>query len=302
MSLETLKMTPVSLYNTAAGIASAKQGFHLAPAPTGPRFDAPGTAAQFVTARRCGGAFTQYPGTPPPDLAAAYRCQDEAISLWNDAIVGWKVGWIPEPLSVEYGAQRLVGPIFQRSLRRLNGVGTTSAGVFEHGFAAIEAEFVFELARDAPADIVEWSPETARALVKTLYVGVEIASSPLKDINDYGPAVIASDFGNNAGLLLGSEVVGWETRSLESLRCETRIDGEVVGRGSAAAVSGGPLAALAFVLGLNARRGRPLKAGELITTGAATGVHPIHVGQAAEAVFPGIDSIHCIVRSMTPVS
>ena len=65
----------------------------------------------------------------------------------------------------------------------------------------------------------------------------------------------------------------------------------VVGRGSAAAVSGGPLAALAFALRCNARRGRPLRAGEFVSTGAATGVHSIAAGQSAEAIFTGIGSL-----------
>jgi 2-keto-4-pentenoate hydratase len=135
-----------------------------------------------------------------------------------------------------------------------------------------------------------------------MYIGIEIASSPLANINDFGPAVVASDFGNNAGLLLGAEIVDWQTRSLESLNCETRIDGVVVGRGSAAAVSGGPLAALAFALRCNARRGRPLRAGEYVSTGAATGVHSIGAGQSAEAIFAGVGSLKCVTVPMTPVT
>jgi 2-keto-4-pentenoate hydratase len=53
---------------------------------------------------------------------------------------------------------------------------------------------------------------------------------------------------------------------------------------------------------LNARRGRPLRAGDYVTTGAATGVHDIGVGQAAEVVFAGVDTLHCVVRSMTPIA
>jgi len=265
-------------------------------------FDAKGVAAEFVNARRTAGSFTKYPGSPPPDLDSAYRCQDEAIALWDDTIVGWKVGWIPEPLSAQYGAQRLVGPIFTRSFKRVNGSGSTDAPVFARGFAAIEAEFVFQLAKDAPANVTEWTAETARRFVKTMFIGIEIASSPLQNINDYGPAVVASDFGNNAGLLLGAEVPDWQARTLESLNCETRIDGNVVGRGNAAAVSGGPLAALAFALRCNARRGRPLRAGEYVSTGAATGVHSIAAGQTAEATFTGIGTLRCVVTPMTPVA
>jgi 2-keto-4-pentenoate hydratase len=264
-------------------------------------FDAKRVAAEFVRARLSAGYLTNYPGAQPPDLVSAYRCQDEAIALWNDSIAGWKVGWIPEPLSGKYGAPRLVGPIFARSIRRPSGSGVVDVPVFARGFAAVEAEFVLQLSRDVPAHVMEWTAESAREYVATMYVGIEIASSPLQNINDYGPAVVVSDFGNNAGLLLGTEIADWQARPLESLGCETRIDGVVVGRGGAASVSGGPLAALAFALCVNARRGRPLRAGDLVSTGAATGVHSIQEGQSAEAIFAGIGNLRCRTVPMAPI-
>jgi 2-keto-4-pentenoate hydratase len=264
-------------------------------------FDAKGVAAEYVKARRSAGFFTQYPGAKPQDLDSAYLCQDEAISLWDDTVSGWKVGWIPEPLSQKYGAQRLVGPIFNRSVQRSNGSDVVDAPVFAKGFAAVEAEFVVELAKDAPANVTEWSAETARRFVKTMYIGIEIASSPLQNINDFGPAVVTSDFGNNAGLLLGAEITDWQSRPLDSMICETRIDGNVVGRGSAASVSGGPLTALAFALRVNARRGRPLRAGDFVSTGAATGVHSIQAGQSAEAIFTGLGSLRCRAVPMSHI-
>jgi 2-keto-4-pentenoate hydratase len=264
-------------------------------------FDARGTAAEFVKARRTAGSFSKYPGAVPQDLDSAYRCQDEAIALWDDTVAGWKVGWIPEPLSQKFGANRLVGPIFTRGVRRSTGLESVDVPVFANGFAAIEAEFVFQLSKDAPANVAEWTTETARRFVKTMFIGIEIASSPLVNINDYGAAVIASDFGNNAGLLLGAEVPDWQARALESMHCETRIDGAVIGRGNAASVSGGPLAALAFALRCNARRGRPLRAGEYISTGAATGVHSISAGQSAEAIFTGLGSLRCRAVPMLPL-
>jgi 2-keto-4-pentenoate hydratase len=267
-------------------------------------FDAKNVAAEFVKARRSAGSLTKYPGpTPPADLDSAYRCQDEAIALWDDTIAGWKVGWIPAPLSEQYGAERLVGPIFNRSVWRADGMtGAVAVPVFASGFAAVEAEFVVQLSEDAAANVAEWTSETARRLVKTMFIGIEIASSPLININDYGPAVVASDFGNNAGLLLGPEIPDWQARSLESMQCETRINGAVVGLGNAAAVSGGPLAALAFALRCNALRGRPLRCGDLISTGAVTGVHAIASGQSAEAEFSGLGTLRCRTVPMTPVA
>jgi 2-keto-4-pentenoate hydratase len=273
----------------------------LASAVSDIAFDAKRVASEFVRARRAAGSFAEYPGAPPADLDSAYRCQDEAISLWDDTIAGWKVGWVPEPFSQKFGAQRLVGPIFARSVWPTDGNVAIDAPVFAGGFAAIEAEFVFQLSEDAPSGVKEWTTDTARPFVKSMYIGIEIASSPLVNINDYGPAVVASDFGNNAGLLLGARIVDWQTRRLESLTCETRIDGNVVGRGGAANVSGGPLAALAFALGCNARRGRPLRAGDYVSTGAATGVHSIHAGQSAEAIFTGLGTVRCRTLPMRPM-
>jgi len=299
-------MTPVSLYNTACrpklGKFVQERFVHLVSALSDRAFDAKRVAAEFVTARRSAGTFENYPGALPPDLDAAYRCQDEAISLWDDTIAGWKVGWIPEPFSRQFGTQRLVGPIFSRGMRRANGGGSVEVPVFARGFAAIEAEFVLRISRDAPANVVDWTAETARRFVDAMFTGIEIASSPLQNINDYGPAVVASDFGNNAGLLLGAEVPGWQTRSLELLHCETRVEDEVMGLGNAAAVSGGPLAGLAFALRCNARRGRPLRAGDFVTTGAITGVHAIAPGQSAEVHFAGIGILRCRAVPMTPVA
>ena len=67
------------------------------------------------------GSGPQSTGPTPPDLDSAYLCQDEAIRLWNDPIAGWKVGWIPDSLSSKFGANRLVGPIFNGSVQRSNG-------------------------------------------------------------------------------------------------------------------------------------------------------------------------------------
>lgn len=264
-------------------------------------FDAKAVAAEFVAARRSAGSFMRYPGAMPPDLDSGYRCQDEAIALWDDAIAGWKVGWIPEPSSRRFGAQRLVGPVFSRSVQRSNGFASVDAPVFAQGFAAVEAEFVVQLSRDAPVDVTEWTAETAGRFVGAMYIGIEIASSPLRNINDFGPAVIISDFGNNAGLLLGVEIIDWPNRALESMTCEMLIDGSVVGRGSAASISGGPLAALAFALHVAARRGRPLQAGDYVSTGAATGVHPILPGQSAETIFTGLGSLRCRAVPMSPI-
>jgi len=252
-----------------------------------------GIAERLVAARLAASPLAAYPGAVPPDLDAAYRCQDYGIGLWPDEVVGWKVGWIPAEAQRIYGEERLVGPIFRRSLRTLAPGESPDVAVYPGGFAAIEAEYVFRLDRSAPKQQLAWTEAEAAALVGGLHIGIEPASSPLATINDLGPAVIISDFGNNAGLLLGPEIPDWPARLAAGMTCETFVEGRSVGRGGTARLPKGPLGALAFALARCARRGRPLQAGQYVSTGAASGIHDIRPGESATVVFDELGTLGC---------
>ena len=247
--------------------------------------DITATARAFTEARRGGRLLAGYPGTPPGDMATAYRIQDAAIESWPDTIGGWKVGRIPPPLEAQYGSDRLAGPIFRSNIREVADGAQATLSAYAGGFAAIEAEFVAVIARDAPAGQERWSLEQAAEMIADLRIGLELASSPLASINELGPAVTAADFGNNAGLVVGPAIAGWRERPLESLACEAFVDGVSVGKGGAFNLTGGPVRSVQFILELTAARGRPLRAGQLIATGQTTGIHAIEPGQSARVEF-----------------
>ena len=253
-------------------------------------------ARAFVAARRSGRALDGYPGPHPESLEAAYAIQDEAIAAWPDRIAGWKLGRINAPHDTRFGAGRLAGPIFSRNIWTAAHT-PTRFGVIEGGFAAVEAEYVLEMGETAP-DRDGWTVDTVAPLVSRAFIGVEIAGSPFAGVNEHGPAVTASDFGNNAGLILGGEVTGWRGR-LSGLTCTMTINDLVIGRGGASAIPGGPLDSLAFLLNLLHRRGRRLEAGQLVSTGAATGVHDILPGQSASADFGRDGRIDCVAVPAT---
>jgi 2-keto-4-pentenoate hydratase len=250
-------------------------------------------AEQFVRARLDAAALPDFPGTIPATLNAAYSYQDRAIALWPDFVAGWKVGRIGEPWLARLGEDRLVGPIFRRGIRLAPPEQLVEFPVFEGGFAAVEAEFVFRLGADAPSDKVNWTPEEASKLAMAMHVGIETAGSPLATINELGGAVVVSDFGNNAGLLLGPVIPDWRNVPFESLKTEVFIEGKSVGKGGAMSLPGGPLAGLAFALARCARRGLPMKSGYVVSTGATTGVHDIRIGQESRAVFAGCGELLC---------
>ncbi len=249
-------------------------------------------ARRFVDARSARRSLPGFPGPIPQRLAESYRTQDVAIGLWPDAIAGWKVGKIPEPLQEGLGADRVAGPIFQRNVWRFHSDAVVLP-VIAGGFAAVEAEYVLRIGADAPADKLSWTAAEAGALVEEMFAGVELAGSPLATINELGPTVVASDFGNNAGLVLGPALQGWREDVLAAPSCATFIDEEQVGEGGPGSIPGGPFESLAFLLGHCAQRGRPLRAGQLVSTGAATGIHDVAAGQAVRVAFGGGVEILC---------
>lgn len=252
-------------------------------------------ARRFVDARRAARSLPDFPGAIPVDMAAGYRIQDAAISIWPDEVAGWKVGRIPTELQASLGAERVMGPVFARHVVKA-GSEPTPVFAIPGGFAAVEAEYIYRMGEDAPAGKTDWTPEAALALVEDELVGVEFAGSPLATINILGPRVVASDFGNNAGLILGRSIPDWRRRTDDWPPCASYVNGELVGRGAPSSLPGGPAASLAFLMNAVAARGRPLKRGQLVTTGAASGIHDIEAGQTARITFGDLDEIRCIAH------
>jgi 2-keto-4-pentenoate hydratase len=263
-------------------------------------FDPANVARQFVEARLAARALPGFPGALPADMAAGYVVQEAAIGLWPEPVVGWKVGRIPLDLQAELRAERVMGPVFAGHVWQVDHASPTPLPVIAGGFAAVEAEYIYRLGRDTPADKLSWTPEEALDYVGDLLVGVEFAGSPLATINVLGPRVVASDFGNNAGLILGRVVPRWREQPELIPPCHAYVDGKLVGEGSPQSIPGGPPGSLAFLLAACAARGRPLKAGQLVTTGAASGIHDIEAGQTARITFGDLEEIRCIAVPALP--
>lgn len=251
-------------------------------------------AARLVSARLDARSLGEFPGDLPDTLEQGYSTQEVALHLWPDDVAGWKIGLVPPPLRPRLGAERVAGPIFGKQVRPAKGPekGEVEFPVFNGGFAAVEAEFVFRMKADAPDGKTSWSEDEAAALVAACHIGVETAGSPMAFINELGPTVVASDFGNNAGLIVGPEISDWRRR-MADIRARTSIDGKTVGEGGAGNLPNGPMAGLTFLLAHLAARGRPLQAGQYVSSGALTGVHDIREGQRAVIAFEGVGEMAC---------
>ena len=134
-----------------------------------------------------------------------------------------------------------------------------------------------------------WTADEAADLEQQLLVGIEVASSPIPDINALGPTVIAADFGNNNGLVLGP-VLADPPGELRSSWPATST-GNSSGDGSAENLPGGIHHGLATALNILVGRGQPVRAGTVFATGAITGIHPIGPGQQCRVDVQGGPSV-----------
>lgn len=261
--------------------------------------DAATIAGRFLSARRAAEGLADYPGDFPATLDDAYRIQDEAIAAWGQPIIGWKVGRILPPLSDQFGVDRLAGPIFESQAAAADG-HEPKMPVFAKGFAAGEAEYLLRIGRTPPAGKSSFTLEETADLIDAVHVGIEIASSPLGDINKLGPIAVVSDFGNNNGLVLGAAIPDWRSSGFEEWDVATLIDGREVGTGRASSFPDGAIGAARFLFELMARRGIALQPGQWISSGAVTGVHDALPGQHVEARFGDSYSVRCVLEAARP--
>ncbi len=238
-----------------------------------------------VSARTSAAPLNGFPGTAPDTMDRAYAIQAASIARWPDSVAGWKVGLLSPQDQVQYSAERLVGPIFRSQIHDVASGSRITMPIYVGGFAAVEAEFVFKLAQTIEPHDRLWTNDELAERVTGLHIGVEIASSPMAEINDLGPTVVAADFGNNAGLLLGPEIPNWQSVAPDKLPARVIVDGEIVGDANAAAIPGGPMAALRFTASVAAMRGIELPAGTLVSTGATTGIHDVKATSISRVEF-----------------
>ncbi|RZF63031.1 2-keto-4-pentenoate hydratase [Sphingomonas populi] len=245
-------------------------------------------ARSFTDARRAGVALPEFPGRFPDSLAQAYAVQERAIALSDARIAGWKVGKISPPFD---GVDRLAGPIFADHV--VPATDDLAMPIFAQGFGAAEAEFLLRIGTAPDPAKMRYTTEEATALIDAVHVGIEIASSPFPGINDHGPTVTVSDFGNNNGLIVGAAIDDWRDVDLDAWPVELWINDALIGSATTATMLDGPFGAARFLFELLAARGIPVEAGQWISTGAVTGVHPVAAGDRVRADFDGRLAVTC---------
>jgi 2-keto-4-pentenoate hydratase len=250
-------------------------------------------AQSLFNARQQKTILKDFPGPIPSTLEQAYTVQNGSIDSSTDTIVGWKVGMVPPELREEMGAERIIGPVYNSVYLPLNEKQATGEAfelpVFAGGFIAIEAELVIKTNQE----ILPGSVDTTKGvehLVENIYAGIEIASSPVVDLNSYGPTAIIADIGNQYGMIVGSAIDDWQNK-LADMTTSVEINNEMINEAPTDGILNGPMAAFAFMIECCAQRGITLPAGSFCSSGAITGVHETLVGATSTVKFGDVSTM-----------
>ena len=246
---------------------------------------------RLLQARSSANPLPAFPGELPSDVATAYAVQRRSIDRWPDEVAGWKVGGISPSFATQYAATRLAGPIFKRQIISASNTELVVPTVFDGGFAAVEAEFVLCTAIPIQPSGSNIDKGRLRDSIASVHIGAEIASSPMPNINDLGPGAIISDFGNNAGLIVGPSILDWRQRCNEHVSISVLVNDETVGT-VRTSVEDDAFDALEFLVELSIARGIELPAGTFVTCGALSGIHEMKTGDRSSVVFESLGTLN----------
>lgn len=209
----------------------------------------------------------------------AYRVQHSVFAeLWPGARpAGWKVGGPSDQVTPTAAP---IPP--ERVLRSPASVQASASHLI-----GVEAEVAFCMARDLPPRSKPYSERAVAAAVGEVLVAIELCGSRLANWKDSSGLWKLADFQNNSALVVGSGTKDWQAIDFTQQAVEFAIDGRVV-RAKGAHPFGNPFRLMPWIVKHSIKRGLGLRAGDVVTTGAWTGLQIAEAGSEVTARFPGI--------------
>lgn len=213
------------------------------------------------------------PGNGPADAEAAYAIQRE---VWQEMVgaqrpTAWKVA------AASKDAVPLSAPMFPRHV-------AASPAVFSRGAffsLGVEAEIAFRFSRDLPARAAPYGREEILQAITSAHVAMELVDTRLADAEAAGPFWRLADNLLNGGFVLGDEIPGWRNLDFSRLSVSVLANGLPV----AQTLGRPPLDDLFHCLPWWLAHVGGARAGDVVTTGAWNGMHPVTLPASVRVVF-----------------
>lgn len=225
---------------------------------------------------------------PSDDVAAGYAIQDVNTALWLEEgrrLVGRKIGLTARAVQKQMGVDQPDYGMLYADMVYGDGEEIPASRLIQ---PKVEGEIAFVLGRDLDHDGITMA-EVVSAVDYAL-PAFEIVDSRIADWK----ITIADTVADNASsglLVLGSRPV--KLADFDAYACGMVIEhkGEPISVGAGAACLGNPVTATLWLARKMVEVGRPLKAGDIVLSGALGPMTPISAGGAYELRISGLGSV-----------
>jgi 2-keto-4-pentenoate hydratase len=225
---------------------------------------------------------------PGATIETAYAVQEANVRAWVEAgrrVVGRKVGLTSEAVQRQLGVdQPDFGTLFADMVLASSETLPASAVLQPR----VEAEVALVLGRD----LLEPDTTVAEliAAVDHLLPAIEVVGSRIAGWDIEIVDTIA-DNGSSGALVLGTRPVRPGDVELAEVAMRLAVDATVVSTGRGDACLGHPYVAAVWLAREVARRGAPLRAGDVVLTGALGPMVPLVPGTTVEATLDGLGTV-----------
>ncbi|MFE4590332.1 2-keto-4-pentenoate hydratase [Streptomyces laurentii] len=222
------------------------------------------------------------------DVVAAYAVQQRLTAERIAAgvtVVGRKIGLTSEAVQRQLGVDQPDFGVLFDDMEYAEGAAVPADAVLQ---PRVEAEIAFVLG----ADLAEGPLDDAqvRAAIDHAVAAIEICGSRVADWDiSFGDTV--ADNASAGGYVLGTRRVPLTGFDPVAAEMTMTVDGETVSTGSGAACLGDPVAAVVWLARQARELGEPLRAGQVILSGALGPMRPVTPGTAVHATVTGLGSV-----------
>ncbi|MCG7632925.1 fumarylacetoacetate hydrolase family protein [Gordonia McavH-238-E] len=222
------------------------------------------------------------------DIDAAYAVQRLQVDRWVEAgrsIVGRKIGLTSPAVQQQLGVDRPdLGML-------IDGMGHESGAILDAARflqPKAEAEVAFVLGRDLADGVLD--ADQIRSAIDYAVAALEICDSRIANWDiTFGDTV--ADNASAGAYVLGAERLSLDRFEPREVDMVMTVDGVEVSTGHGSACLGDPLAAVRWLATQSRDLGAPLRAGQVILSGALGPMAAVPPGSTVKARISGFDPV-----------
>jgi 2-keto-4-pentenoate hydratase len=242
-------------------------------------------AAQLLlAARSTGNTLAHFPEElRPASQADAHLIQNAMLDSMGP-VGGWKVfagndpapflSPIPANLIWDQGVQTPRGPL---------------------PIVLVELEIAAVLSRDLSPEGETYTAEKVRSAIRSFHPLIELITFSWSDRDQIDRLTQLADLQNSAGFVVGEAKLDWQALETSNVECTLLVDGVEQVTTSDGVNMGTILATIAMLANHAIERGMPLRAGQVITTGARA-ITPTNMASTVRGKVENLGSVYATIR------